>query len=160
MKIHGLSKHPLYSVWEYMKARCYNKNTIRYNNYGGRGIRICDEWRNIPKAFIEWGLSNGWQKGLQIDRIDNDGNYEPSNCRFVTNRKNNLNKREFQSNNKTGFVGVWFDSQRNKYQSYLRINGHRHSFGRFDSRVKAAIARDEYIINNNLQHEYKLQVAI
>lgn len=76
-----------------MKERCYNPNAHYYKNYGGRGISICDEWRNDPIAFIQWGEKHGYQKGLQIDRIDNDGNYEPSNCRFVTPKENNNNKR-------------------------------------------------------------------
>lgn len=90
---HGLVKHPLNSVWCGMKQRCYNKNMHRYVDYGGRGIKICDEWRNDFEAFHNWAIANGWQAGLQIDRIDNDGIYEPGNCRFVTPQANSLNRR-------------------------------------------------------------------
>ena len=84
--------HPLYGVWGTMKTRCYNKNRKTYKYWGGKGIIVCKEWLNNPKAFIEWCLENGYKKGLQIDRENNDGNYEPSNCRFVTAIVNVQNK--------------------------------------------------------------------
>ena len=74
-KTHGLSNHPIYYVWSSMKARCYDKNRERYNDWGGRGIRLSDEWKNDFKKFYDWAICNGYRKGLQIDRIDNDGNY-------------------------------------------------------------------------------------
>jgi DNA-binding XRE family transcriptional regulator len=83
--------HPLYAAWQSMKARCYNPHEKRYPHYGGRGIQICDEW-HTPEIFIAWGLNHGWQKGLQLDRINNDGHYEPANCRFVTCTINNRNR--------------------------------------------------------------------
>jgi len=82
------SKHPLYVVLEGMKARCYNKNSPSYKHYGGRGISICAGWVDDRRSFVAWALENGYEKGLTIDRIDNDGNYEPSNCRFVTRAEN------------------------------------------------------------------------
>lgn len=75
-----------------MMGRCYNKNESRYKNYGGRGITVCDEWRGHPEVFIAWALTNGWSRWLSLDRIDNDGNYEPSNCRF-TDPKTQANNR-------------------------------------------------------------------
>ena len=90
---HGLSNHPLYRVLVGMKARCYNKNTINYERYGARGITICNEWRNSFQVFIEWGLSNGWEKGLTIDRENNNKGYSPDNCRFITMKKNCRNRR-------------------------------------------------------------------
>lgn len=65
---HGLIKHPLYTVWGDIKNRCYNPNNKDYPNYGGRGVRMCDEWFNSPEKFIKWALANGWEKGLQIDK--------------------------------------------------------------------------------------------
>lgn len=89
---HGLSKHPLYKVREGMKARCLVITHHAYARYGGRGIKICDEWLNDFKAFYDWAIANGYEQGLQIDRINNDGNYEPSNCRFVTPKVNIRNQ--------------------------------------------------------------------
>ncbi len=93
IKTHGLSKHTLFYVWQSMRARCYNKNRPRYNDWGGRGITVCDLWNNDFKSFYDWAISNGYVKGLQIDRINNDGNYEPDNCRWATAKENSNNRR-------------------------------------------------------------------
>lgn len=77
----------LYNTWGKMKQRCSNPKIERYPVYGGRGIRVCDEWQTF-KPFKEWAYKNGYKEGLQIDRINNDGDYEPSNCRWVTPKQN------------------------------------------------------------------------
>lgn len=82
----------LYTIWKGMKYRCYKPNSKSYNDYGGRGIKMCEEWIDFNK-FQLWALDNGYDKKLVIDRIDNNKNYEPSNCRWVTIKENNLNKR-------------------------------------------------------------------
>ena len=89
---HGLTYHPLYGVWTDMKTRCLNSRKEEYKNYGGRGITVCDEWRNSFESFYFWAIENGWSKGLEINRVDNNGNYCPENCDFIT-RKNNCNNR-------------------------------------------------------------------
>ena len=82
-----MQKHPLCNIWRGMKTRCYNPNHQAYKWYGGRGVIVCDEWLSF-KPFEEWCLDNGWQKGLTIDRIDNDDKYEQSNCQFITMSEN------------------------------------------------------------------------
>ena len=76
-----------------MISRCYRKNTKSYKDYGGRGIKICDKWLNDYDSFEKWCFENGWEKGLEIDRINNEGDYTPDNCRFVTRRDNCNNRR-------------------------------------------------------------------
>lgn len=98
-KKHGLKDHNLYRKFYGMKTRCYNAKDEHYKDYGGRGIRICDEWLNDFQSFYDWAMANGWQQGLDIDRINNDGNYEPSNCHFVTTLVNNHNRRNSKLSN-------------------------------------------------------------
>ena len=85
---HGKSRCPLYRILMGMMSRCDDKNLDRY---GGRGILVCDEWRNDPTKFIKWAYENGYSTGKQIDRNDNNDNYTPDNCRFVTRKKNSQN---------------------------------------------------------------------
>lgn len=90
---HGLSRTVLYKRWIDIRRRCYNKKVDQYKDYGGRGIVMCDEWKNGFIAFHTWAMTNGYKEELKIDRINNDGNYTPENCRFVTTSINNNNKR-------------------------------------------------------------------
>ena len=103
---HGLHGTRLYNIWGLMVQRCYNKETPCYDDYGGRGIDICPEWRESFQAFYEWSMGNGYRENLTIDRIDNDKGYFPGNCRWVT--------RKAQANN----------TRRNHYITY---NGETHT---------------------------------
>lgn len=87
---HGMSSTKLYKVFISMHERCEKHSSNSYHRYGGRGIKICDEWKRF-EPFYEWAMANGYKEGLQIDRINNDGNYEPSNCRWVTLKDNARN---------------------------------------------------------------------
>lgn len=92
-----LKKHPHYkeihAKWSRIKERLYNPNSIGYKNYGGRGIVMCEEWKSNSFEFYKWAINNGWKEGLTIDRIDNEGNYCPENCRWVDMKTQNRNTR-------------------------------------------------------------------
>ena len=92
-KKHGKRNTRLYDIWCGIKVRCYNKNDKNYKNYGGRGITICQEWFNNFINFYNWSMANGYTDDLSIDRIDVNGNYEPSNCRWVDRKTQNRNTR-------------------------------------------------------------------
>ena len=91
---HGvwLRDKKLYSIWATMIHRCEDEKREKYKDYGGRGISVCEEWHDT-NAFMDWAFANGYEEGLQIDRIDVNGNYEPSNCRWVTPKENSRNRR-------------------------------------------------------------------
>lgn len=90
---HGITNHPIYFVWQGMKQRCYYEKANNFGRYGAKGVSICPEWLNDPKAFYDWSMSNGWQEGLTIDRYPNKkGNYTPENCRWATEQQQVRNR--------------------------------------------------------------------
>jgi hypothetical protein len=109
-KTHGMKHTRIYRVWSSMKTRCANPNHCHYQDYGGRGITVCDEWIHSFEAFRDWAILHGYTDDLQIDRIDNDGGYSPENCRFVTPAKNDRNRRNnhlMTANGRTLIAADW-----------------------------------------------------
>lgn len=90
---HGKSHIKLYYVWQEMKKRCLNPKSKSYKNYGKRGITVCNEWADNFETFAKWAIRNGYKEGLSIDRVNNNGNYEPNNCRWVTSKIQTRNTR-------------------------------------------------------------------
>ena len=114
-KTHGKRDTRLYSIWAHMKQRCSNPNVERYPRYGGRGIKVCQEWADDFETFYIWAMANGYQDGLQIDRIDNDGDYKPENCRWVTVKD--------QCENKSTNIYIEYGGERHTLQEWVQITG-------------------------------------
>lgn len=117
---HGMTYTRVYAIYSKMKLRCYNKTNKSYLDYGGRGVKICDEWlgENGFINFMNWAMENGYKEHLSIDRIDVNGNYEPSNCRWATIEEQANNKRTnlfFTYNNETKTLAQWCVDLRLKY---------------------------------------------
>lgn len=107
---HGRSKSRIYHIWFSMKSRCHKVKAPDYSRYGGRGIIVCDEWRNSFQAFYDWAIANGYQEDLSIDRINNNGNYCPENCRWVDSnvQNNNTNRNHYVTyNGETLTIAQW-----------------------------------------------------
>jgi hypothetical protein len=146
---HGYGCHDFYNIWYNMIDRCYNENHKSYKDYGDRGITVCDEWKDDPVKFIKWALPL-WEKGLQIDRRDNDGNYYPGNCRFMTPRENTLNQRLLTSANTSGYRGICYHINKKRWCAQIRVNGKLRNLGYFDSPRLAALRYDveAYLLND------------
>lgn len=123
---HGLTKTRLYNIFHKMRARCLKPNCKQYKDYGARGITICPEWKNSFLTFYEWSMNNGYADNLSLDRIDVNGNYEPSNCRWANRRTQNNNRRSnfyITIYNRTQTLSEWCDEKELDYDLiYSRIN--------------------------------------
>lgn len=107
------AKSRLYTIWSSIKERCYYPNSISYHLYGARGITMCDDWLHDYLSFYNWAISNGYSDELSIDRIDNNGNYEPSNCRWAT--------RTTQANNRRTNVRIMYNGESHTISEWSRI---------------------------------------
>lgn len=122
---HGMSDTRIDIIYRGMKQRCYDHNAENYHSYGGRGVKICDEWLNDKRTFFDWAEHNGYSDSLSIDRIDVNGNYTPDNCRWVTQKKQSNNRRnntavEYNGVSKT--IAEWSSELGVPYQTiYSRL---------------------------------------
>ena len=150
---HNKHNTRLYKIFHGMKARCYNKNKDSYNDYGGRGIIICKEWLNDFLLFYNWSIENGYKDTLSIDRKENNGNYEPDNCRWTNQFVQSSNIRKIQKNNTSGYKGVFLNGSKiNPFSARIQVKLRRITIGRFPDKIQCAKAYDLYIIQNNLPH--------
>ena len=150
---HGETRTRLHNIWKDIRKRTSNKNVKCYEFYGGKGIKVCYEW-HIYENFRDWAMTNGYQDNLTIDRIDANGNYEPSNCRWTTRTVQSRNTRKVMVTNTTGYRGISLIKRKSKtaFRASIRVNRVNIHLGYFDCRLAAAYAYDEYVINNNLEH--------
>lgn len=148
---HGESKTKLYTIYQNMVARCYNPKTANFEYYGGKGITICDEWKNTIDLFFLWAHKNGYTEGLSLDRIDNSKGYSPSNCRWVTWDVQCANKG-LRSNNTSKRIGIHWHKVMGKWQAKVQTNGVEKRLGYFDNLEDAVKCRRKYIEDNNLPH--------
>lgn len=132
-----------YSIWLGMKKRCLNKNHKFYLDYGGRGIKICLKWKNNFEAFLD-DMGKRPSKGLVLDRIDNNKGYSPKNCRWATLSQSALNTR-IRKDNKTGFKGIYFRKDNQKYRVFLYRNNTRKDLGHF-SLLKDAVRKYKHAV--------------
>ena len=147
---HGVSQHRLYKTWIGMYDRCYNKNNKYFKNYGGRGITVCEKWYQIEN-FIE-DMYPSFEEGLTLDRIDVNGNYEPDNCRWVTREIQQRNTRKLMKTNTSGFRGVSWGKDKQKYTINIWVEGKNIYLGYYHNPEQGALIYDTYVRENNLEH--------
>lgn len=147
----GGTKTRLYRIWSNMNGRCSNQKLREYKWYGGKGISVCDEWRDYAN-FEKWALANGYDDNLTIDRINGNDNYCPENCRWITQHAQAGNKPKKH----TKFTGVFYrkyktHSDKNKHYIARIENPNFFKYvGAYHTELEAAVARDLYLINNDL----------
>lgn len=144
---HGLTssngkKNRLYSIWSDMRKRCNNKNNKEFHNYGGRGIKVSDEWERNYLKFHEWAIDNGYSDDLTLDRIEVNGNYESTNCKWSTWSEQGQNKR-LSPRNTSGISGVTFNKKRGLYTVRIGTGGKRIYVGDYPTIEEARNARIE-----------------
>lgn len=144
---HGESKTRLHSIWRSMRSRCTDVNTDKYPNYGGRGIKVCDQWSSF-ECFRDWALANDYSGSLSLDRIDVNGDYAPENCRWADQSTQSINQRPDRTHQgapcSSRFRGVSFSKEMGKWRAAIVWRGNRRHLGYFDLEEDAALAYDKF----------------
>lgn len=147
---HGMAKTRLYKAWTNMRNRCNLIKDKEYQNYGGRGIKVCDEWQNSFETFMEWAMSHGYDNTLTIDRINVDGNYEPSNCRWIT--------RQEQNNNRTINVNLTHNGVTHTLREWSVITGMNYST--LQGRVRRGWKTEDILFRPVSHNKYKAETEV
>jgi hypothetical protein len=142
-KIHGKWNTKIYQCWADMKQRCYNPKNKSYVNYGARGIGICEEWKNNFQLFYDWAITNGYSEDLTIDRINNDKDYFPENCRWAGFTLQNINQRQNKIRHSSPYIGVSFHKKSKKWRAQISINNKKTCLGFYLNIEDAKKAREE-----------------
>lgn len=157
---HGKEKSKEYSTWLNIKNRCHNPKTEYYYLYGGRGITVCDEWRNSFSAFYKY-MGDRPQGRYSIERIDNAKGYEPGNCKWATDVEQAINHR-LQKNNTHGYRGIVFEKNKGLWRVVLSVNCQKIRGGRYKDKEEAAYIRDQFamqLYGNNAPLNFEYGVA-
>ncbi len=154
--IHGLTYNRFYKTWYGMLQRCNNPKIKAYKNYGGRGITVCEDWLDV-RNFVDWAEKTYPNiEGHTLDRIDNDKGYSPENCRWADKTTQNINQR-MREDNKSGYIGVRWREDRNKWVVCVRTGVKNAYIGQFEDLMEAVIFRDNYILENKLPNKLNLK---
>ena len=155
---HGLRSDPLYTVWAGMKNRCTNPKEPAYAKYGGKGIRVSEEWQDF-KVFHTWAYANGYKPHkLSIDRINPDGDYEASNCRWATAQVQAENTSGLNANNTSGCIGVSYRKRNKKFVAAIGMFGKQKHIGYFNTAVEAGEAYDQFVITHKLSRKTNKEI--
>lgn len=140
---HRMSATRLHTIWCQMKTRCKCPTSVAFKYYGGRGISVCKEWDESFMAFYDWAIANGYSEDLEIDRRNNNGNYEPSNCRWATRQQQMCNTRKRADAKTSKFRGVSKHSQNGSWITQICHNRKTMYVGSFETEIDAAKAYDQ-----------------